>query len=290
MGHRRRRRAQAGTGRGRSRGFTLIELLVVIAIIALLMAVLLPAVERARKQARSVVCRAHLRQWGTTLAVYLEENEGRFRSDPKENVFLSIISGLYSDSKADPNHPTRYHAVQTEGIARCPMATKVLEPPPGFGGDASIGLIPGGTFLAWENRNPPPLFRGSYGLNVNVFSSRFERGTPTSDQDHTDVFSLKRRDGIPLLLDMASPTGGLFSDLRPPPRVEPSGPEGDVCINRHNGAINGLFLDWSVRPIGLKELWTLKWHLNFDTAGKWTRAGGVKPEDWPEWMQGLRDY
>jgi prepilin-type processing-associated H-X9-DG protein len=64
----------------------------------------------------------------------------------------------------------------------------------------------------------------------------------------------------------------------------------DFCINRHDGYINSLFLDWSVRRVGLKELWTLKWHNRFDTAGGWTRAGGVKPEDWPEWMRNFKDY
>lgn len=54
--------------------------------------------------------------------------------------------------------------------------------------------------------------------------------------------------------------------------------------------MNGLFLDWSVRKVGLKELWTLKWYKEFDTANEWTRAGGVQPEDWPEWMRGFKDY
>ena len=54
--------------------------------------------------------------------------------------------------------------------------------------------------------------------------------------------------------------------------------------------MNGVFLDWSVRKIGLKELWKLKWFRDFDTNGPWTRAGGVKPEDWPEWMRGFKDY
>jgi prepilin-type processing-associated H-X9-DG protein len=62
------------------------------------------------------------------------------------------------------------------------------------------------------------------------------------------------------------------------------------CINRHDGRINGLFLDWSVREVGLKELWTLKWCPNFNTANPWTRAGGVTPTDWPKWMRGLKDY
>jgi prepilin-type processing-associated H-X9-DG protein len=62
------------------------------------------------------------------------------------------------------------------------------------------------------------------------------------------------------------------------------------CMNRHEGAINGLFLDWSVGSIGLKQLWTLKWRLDFDTKGPWTKAGGVKPEDWPKWMRSFKDY
>jgi hypothetical protein len=62
------------------------------------------------------------------------------------------------------------------------------------------------------------------------------------------------------------------------------------CINRHDGYINGLFIDYSVRKAGLKELWTLKWHRKFDTAGMWTRPGGVEPQDWPQWMRNFKDY
>jgi hypothetical protein len=51
-----------------------------------------------------------------------------------------------------------------------------------------------------------------------------------------------------------------------------------------------VFLDWSVRKVGLKELWTLKWDREFDTAGPWTKAGGVRPGDWPEWMRRFKDY
>jgi prepilin-type processing-associated H-X9-DG protein len=62
------------------------------------------------------------------------------------------------------------------------------------------------------------------------------------------------------------------------------------CINRHNGYINMLFMDWSTRNVGLKELWTLKWHREFNVNGPWTKAGGVLPEDWPEWIRRLQDF
>ena len=64
----------------------------------------------------------------------------------------------------------------------------------------------------------------------------------------------------------------------------------ECCIDRHNGHVNGLFVDTSIRSVGLKELWTLKWSKQFNTAGPWTQAGGAQPEDWPKWMRGFKDY
>jgi prepilin-type N-terminal cleavage/methylation domain-containing protein/prepilin-type processing-associated H-X9-DG protein len=60
----------------RRRAFTLIELLVVVAVIALLMAILLPALGRARERAKTVRCLANLRAIGQGLVVYQDANDG----------------------------------------------------------------------------------------------------------------------------------------------------------------------------------------------------------------------
>jgi len=285
---------------GKKSAFTLIELLVVTAIIALLMAVLLPSLQRARKQAKAAICLSHLKQWGTTFALFLEDKDGRLPrpgmlTEDRFDIVFSFLRGIRIGHEIDPNLPGRYHPVRTDKIACCPMATKA-----GgrgsftgrHGGEIDIAGTFGSTFTAWEMTTPPPAFRMSYGLNDNLFTPFYDlsavHGMPPA---YTYVFTSRGQDNVPLLLDSTGPTCSLMFDKEPPPTQDrPGDSSGAVCINRHNGTINVLFLDSSVRRLGLKGLWTLKWRRDFNTSGPWTKAGGVKPEDWPKWMRGLKDY
>ena len=61
--------------RKKNHGFTLIELLVVVAIIALLVSILMPALSKARQQAKAVVCMSNEKQMGLAMIYYSEEND-----------------------------------------------------------------------------------------------------------------------------------------------------------------------------------------------------------------------
>jgi prepilin-type N-terminal cleavage/methylation domain-containing protein len=262
----------------KQKGFTLIELLVVISIIALLMAILMPALQRVRKQAQAVACQANLRQWGPIFSMYLDDNEGMFSefSPGVEHVWIAVLKPYYKNPD----------------ICLCPTTLKSW----------MDGIL--GTFVAWDWRAyeddiPDEMYDyyagtyGSYGKN----SWLSQAGTgPFSDSGPfcwRNIKDVKGGSRVPLLLD-CNFLGGFPQEFDEPPPYDGYFDVGVAemtryCINRHEGYVNSLFVDYSVRKIGLKELWTLKWHREFDTNGPWT-SPHVRAADWSEWMKNLKDY
>jgi prepilin-type N-terminal cleavage/methylation domain-containing protein len=79
-------------------GFTLVELLVVISIIALLLAILMPSLQKAREQGRKVVCMTNLKQQAYALLLYTEDNNGKL---PTANEFGNAVSKYFSIGKSE---------------------------------------------------------------------------------------------------------------------------------------------------------------------------------------------
>lgn len=89
----------------RRNAFTLIELLVVIAIIAILMAILAPGLKKASEQARKIICRSNMRQFGTMMSTYESETGYNFRNTRTWNGLSNKDrSWFYRANTADLAH------------------------------------------------------------------------------------------------------------------------------------------------------------------------------------------
>jgi prepilin-type N-terminal cleavage/methylation domain-containing protein len=272
-----RRRHDTVSRRQSLHGFTLIELLVVIAIIALLLSILMPSLAKVRSQAKSVVCRSNLHQWGLVWVMFFQSNDGRAIGDDNDHggqgaeAWPAILYDYYAakDFRFCPE------AIREEGIHY---------------GDKKTSWNYG-----WINNVD---WSGSYGVNdwVANLDTSWGRDTGTKGWHRPD--NVKNSSNVPLFLDCIHIGSIPDSASDQPPEFDERSYHtvsllGRYVMDRHGGGkgiTNCLFLDTSARDVGLKELWTLKWHQEFDTSGPYTLAGGATKEMWPEWMKSFKDY
>jgi len=256
----------------KTKGFTLIELLVVIAIIAILMGILMPALGRVRKQARAVACQANLKHWGLIFKMYTDDNDGMFYGAWSGGVLGHVWIGALR------------HLYQDVEINFCPSARKI----------GSDNAEQGGTFEAYgvfsetDSRVGYPRLAGSYGINDWVGNPAHARNPGSIIGDRSMYWArpdVKQANDIPLFLD-AMWLGGMPQDTDTPRPIEDGvgfasgGMMNRYCINRHEGKVNAVFVDFTVRPVRLKGLWRLKWNQQFDTTA-------YREIVWPDWMANM---
>src|SRR5688572_917971 len=109
----------------RRAAFTLVELLVVVAIVAMLIALILPAVRRAREQANGVACASNLRQLMMACLLFAQDHNGHLpgnqhdaeNPDPERR---SSIRNRGEPLQAAPENGTLFRYVNSRDVYRCP--------------------------------------------------------------------------------------------------------------------------------------------------------------------------
>ena len=158
------RRLSMSRVRKRTRGFTLIELLVVIAIIAVLVSLLLPAVQQAREAARKTQCRNNLKQLGLALMNY----ESSYKVFPMEKITFTPVAQTWTTMvlpflDQQPMYDLYNFSLEWSNPAQWPVTTTqlpvwVCPSAPGVDGRATIAT--GSTGATLGDAFPP----GGYGL------------------------------------------------------------------------------------------------------------------------------
>ena len=261
-------------------GFTLIELLVVIAIIAILAALLLPALSRAKDKGRAAGCLSNLHQWGIQFNVYATDYQDNLMTGANVNGSVAANPRAAWYNILQPTLPAN------TGIIDCPMATQSNV----NSGDTFGGLTTGFHFPTASGANDVNLHGeiGSYSANLWIYSTSVaieSRPAPwhigkfsnAADPNNTPLVGDGMwRGGGPWYPSENNGVGALAGGNEAYKPAPSNGIESQVanggdenaemeCFNvaRHSGQTRTqlAFFDGSSRAMKCRDLWGLYWNL-----------------------------
>lgn len=238
----------------------------VIGIIAVLIALLLPALNRARAEARSVACLSNLHQLHLAFAMYMDEDK------QKTPWYPGFLGGSAQDAY-DWIEIFRPNYVNIDAVRFCPAADASTTP-----ADLGPNAYPGSASTAWLADFGSTPFAGSYCYNGFCFRDNPSNATNLQTAwgiPLSELFNLpeKQSDRIPVFIDgmwfgaWPKSTDPAPADVNAGALGAATGPHmGRVCIARHpNKRVNAAFLDGHAESIPLRELCRLRWSENWVT-------------------------
>ncbi len=269
--------------KSQKKGFTLIELLVVIAIIALLLSILMPALQAVKEQTRTIVCAAHLKQWGIIMGFFAADNGDQFPDAEHSTAHSTDSHGQWWLQPILP-YVGDNHKILICAKARIPAQVNPNDINQAFPQNnnecwgsrqrcndnnanqewvwSSYGpngwlmdpILPNGNQKTWGAPSPPVPVSSFWGKMENI-------GTPSK---------------VPFYLDSRWVDAWPDENDSIPNEEGPSQNDGFMnhfLMIRHGKAVNAVFFDGSARKVDLQDLWRLKWHKTFDVNGPMTQPG-----------------
>jgi prepilin-type N-terminal cleavage/methylation domain-containing protein len=233
-----------------TRAFTLIELLVVIAIIAILAAMLLPALSKAKAKAQNVSCLNNLRQWGLGFRLYADDNQDYV---PEEGNVGSPINDAASGNRDEAWYNSVAKYISQPSMVDLYLATPPNPPLPGRGGLFSCPTAPQPKFTPNLNQ---AFFM--YGENNRICVNRGSRAT----HGQTKLIQVIKPSDTIFVAEVDGNTATPYAAL--------ASVNGQYAVGRHDGRGNFSIVDGSSRSVRTNDFIRTAAESN-DAATEWAK-------------------